>query len=440
MIKNGIWKNWSRTAECIPEHIIYPVSIKEICSIVKEAKQHKKTIRVAGAGHSFTDLVKTDDILISLNRLSGIINIDEETGIAEVYAGTRLHEIGRELLLRGYAFENLGDINVQSIAGAISTGTHGTGLSFGNISSQVRELTIVDGNGDILVVSETADADLYKASLVSLGLLGVIVKVKLKIVKAPIYELRSVKVQIDKLMEQLDHYINNNLHFEFFMFPYSDFVQVKTMNPTTKPPQSLTFYQYKNMILENYLFYAISEICRFFPRSCKYFSRLSARGVATSTVVSASQNLFASPRIVKFAEMEYCIPLEYAKEAISEARQIIERKQHIVHFPIECRTVKEDDIWLSPSFKRTSFYMAFHMYKGMAYEPYFRDIEALMDKYKGRPHWGKLHNKNQKELIDLYPKLPDFLKLRLKHDPDAIFMNDYTKLLFDECDAVKINL
>ena len=432
MIKKGKWRNWSHTAESTPNQIIYPVSIEEIRSIVKEAKHNNKKIRVAGASHSFTNVVKTNDILLSLDRLSGIVNLDEEAETVEVYAGTRLIQLGKELIQKGYALENLGDINVQSVAGAISTGTHGTGLTFGNISTQVLELTIVDGNGDILLISEAANSELFKAALVSLGLIGIIVKVKLKIIKAPVYELRVAKVPFADLLNQLEHYIHNNFHFEFFLFPYSDSVQVKMMNPSLKTPHNLTFHHYKNLLLENYLFFAISELSRLFPRTSKYFSRLSARGVGTSNVVSVSQNLFATPRLVKFREMEYCIPLGYAKEAILEVRAMIEEKQYQVHFPIECRTVKEDDIWLSPSYERNSFYMAFHMYKGMPYESYFHDLELIMSKYKGRPHWGKLHSKRKEELLKLYPRLEDFLKLRLQYDPQGLFMNEYTTFLFEE--------
>jgi len=188
----------------------------------------------------------------------------------------------------------------------------------------------------------------------------------------------------------------------------------------------------KNLFLENYLFFIISELCRLFPRTSKFFSRLAALGVGTSSVVSVSQNLFATPRLVKFREMEYCIPLEYAKEVIQEVRSIVEEKQYQVHFPIECRTVKEDSIWLSPSFKRPSFYMAFHMYKGMSYDSYFHDMEVIMSKYDGRPHWGKLHSKNQDELLHLYPHLADFLRIRRQFDPQDIFMNEYMTHLFEQ--------
>lgn len=415
------WKNWSETVINRPEKIMYPSSIEEVVQIVKEARKYKKKIRVIGAGHSFSSLVKTDDWLVSLDLLTGIEEIDEENLTATVFAGTRLYELGKELGKAGYAQENLGDINVQSIAGAISTGTHATGISFGNIATQVVELVIVTGTGEVLTVSEKENAHLFKACLVSMGALGIIVKVKLRIIKTLIYEYVSEKVHFSSLMEQLDNFINENRHFEFFLFPYSDLVQVKRMNIVEGTPQSLRFLQVKNLILENYLFFVASEYARILPKSSRFISRLSAQGVGTTKIVAKSHDIFATPRLVKFREMEYSIPLSYFREAVEEVKERIEAKKYEVHFPLECRVVKGDDIWLSPSYKRDSAYIAFHMYKGMPYEEYFRDMEGLMKKYEGRPHWGKMHFLTKEELHKLYPKLDDFLAVKKELDPQNIF-------------------
>ncbi|MEC2057123.1 FAD-binding protein [Peribacillus psychrosaccharolyticus] len=421
------WRNWSKTCECTPEKILYPSSIEEVVSFVKEAVKQKKKIRVVGAGHSFTDLVKTDNWLVSLDLLSGIEQLDEAASTVTVLGGTRLFQLGEGLGQEGYSQENLGDINVQSIAGAISTGTHGTGLEFGNIPTQVVELVIVTASGEVLTVSEEQNPQYFKACLLSLGVLGIIVKVTLKIIRTPIYEYRSEKIEYPLFVQQLEYFINENRHFEFYLFPYSDLVQVKTMNITTHKPQRLLFHNLKNLILENYLFFVLSEVCRLFPKSSPTISRLSAMAVGTTTITAKSHEIFATPRLVKFREIEYCIPLHYFKSAIQEIRECIELKKHKVHFPIECRTVKADDIWFSPSYQRDSAYIAFHMYKGMPYEEYFREVEAIMQKYGGRPHWGKMHSLGKKELHACYPKLPDFLAIRHELDPQEIFLNDYIK-------------
>ncbi|MFB6465580.1 D-arabinono-1,4-lactone oxidase [Cytobacillus sp. Hz8] len=429
-LKGQRWRNWSHTVENKPDQIFYPTSLEELSTIVKEAKEYKKTIRVAGAGHSFTSLLKTNEWIISLDSLSGIESLNKEKSTVTVLGGTRLYTIGKELGKRGYSQENLGDINVQSIAGALSTGTHGTGLQFGNLSTQVIELTLLTANGECLTLSAYKQPHFFQASLVSLGCLGIIVKVTLKIIEAPIYIYQCKKVNYDQLIQKLDAYILNNRHFEFYLFPYSNTVQVKKMNETNQRPQGLKKQQLKNLILENYFFLLLSKICKWFPKSSRYISRLSAWGVGTASITSYSYRLFATPRLVRFREMEYCIPLFSLKIALEEVRAYMEQKGYHVHFPIECRTVKEDDIWLSPSYQRDSAYIAFHMYKGMPYHDYFRDMEEIMKKYEGRPHWGKLHNLSFKELQLLYPKFNDFLEVRKKLDPEGMFLNAYTKNLF----------
>ena len=439
-VERKTWRNWSGTSRFKPEKMLYPSSIDDVVYIVKEARKQNKRIRVVGAGHSFTELVQTDDWLISLDLLSGIESLNEEEKTVTVFAGTRLKQLGEELGEKGYAQENLGDINVQSVAGAISTGTHGTGITFGNISSQVVALTIVTGRGEVLTISEEENAEYFKASLVSLGTLGIIVKVKLKVIETPVYEYRSDKVNFVKLEEKLEQYIEENRHFEIFMFPYSDLVQIKTMNITDRKPQRLFFHRLKNLILENYVFQLLSSISRTFPKSSRMISRLSAWGISKAVISAKSYDLFATPRLVRFTEIEYCIPIERFKKALREVRKQINEKKYNVHFPIECRTVKADDIWLSPSYNRDSAYIAFHMYKGMPYDDYFKDMETIMKKYDGRPHWGKMHHLNDGELKEKYPKWQSFLDVRKKLDPDGIFLNDYLKELLLESESTQIEM
>ncbi|MDQ0273263.1 D-arabinono-1,4-lactone oxidase [Cytobacillus purgationiresistens] len=432
-IKTGrTWKNWAGTSESTPLKIIYPTTIEEVTELVSKAKAEKKKIRVVGAGHSFTHLAHTTDWLLSLDGLKGIESIDTDKETVTVFAGTRLYEIGSLLGEKGYAQENLGDINVQSIAGAVSTGTHGTGLQFGNISTQVLEVTFVSGSGEIVALSVEKDPEFFKACLVSLGMLGIIVKIKLKMIQSPVYVYKSDKVKFHVLEEKLNDYIYNNRHFEFFLFPYTDTVQVKTMNITSEKPQSLRWHKLNSLVLENYLFYVISEVCRIFPKTSAFFSRLSAKAIGKETIRAESHELFATPRKVRFREMEYSIPLAYFLPALREIRQTIEEKKYHVHFPIECRTVKADDIWLSPSYKRDSAYIAFHMYKGMPYDTFFIDMENIMKKYDGRPHWGKMHKRTADELFHLYPRLYDFLVFRQKQDPDDLFLNPYLRQLLYE--------
>ncbi|WP_180968171.1 D-arabinono-1,4-lactone oxidase [Cytobacillus massiliigabonensis] len=432
------WKNWAQTFESQPEKIFYPSSINEVSTIVKEAAIEGKNIRVIGAGHSFTRLVESDEWLISLDALSGIESIDKDNGTVTVFGGTRLYHVGEELGKQGFSQENLGDINVQSIAGAISTGTHGTGLQFGNISTQAIKIWLVTAAGEILPISKTENAQYYNACLVSLGTLGIIVKVTLKIIESPVYEYKSDQIEFSILKKNLTQLIESNRHFEFYLFPYSDLIQIKTMNISAQKPKNLRLHHFKNLLLENYLFFILSEVCRLFPKTCRFISRLSSKSVGRTSIAAHSYQLFATPRMVKFREIEYCIPLEHLLPAIQEIRECIEEKKHKVHFPIECRMVKADDLWLSPSYKRDSAYIACHMYKGMPYEDYFHDMEQIMKKYDGRPHWGKMHNRSNNELYNLYPKFADFLSIKNELDPYELFLNGYLKDLLNDKDLMNM--
>lgn len=423
------WRNWSQSVVSHPEKILYPASIDEVCSLVKEASKLGKKIRVVGAGHSFTKLVQTDSWLLSLDHLSGIERLDKENETVTVLGGTRLFQIGEELGKAGYSQENLGDINVQSIAGAISTGTHGTGREFGNIPSQVVEISFVTGSGEVMTISAKENEGYFNACLVALGSLGIIVRVTLRIIKSPIYLYKSDKVPFSQLLQQLDHFIESNRHFECYLFPYSDLVQIKTMNISNQKPQSLTSHHLEALILENYVFKLLSEMCRWFPKTTRFVSRLAAKTIGRTAITAHSHQLFATPRLVKFNEIEYCIPRQHMASALQEIHACIETNQHQVHFPIECRTVKADEIWLSPSYQRDSAYIAFHMYKGMPYEKYFQDMEAIMKKFNGRPHWGKMHTRTHHDLHTLYPKLGEFLAIREELDPERIFLNEYLKKL-----------
>ncbi|MED1606603.1 D-arabinono-1,4-lactone oxidase [Cytobacillus kochii] len=423
-------RNWAENVQFNAEQLFFPQSIEDVIKVINNARKEKKKIRVVGSGHSFTNLIQTEEWFVSLDRLSGMIFFDEDQGLVEVYGGTKLYEIGKYLGEKGWAQENLGDINTQSIAGAISTGTHGTGMKFGNISTQVEELVMITAGGEELLISRQVNSQLYDASLVSLGLLGIVVKVKLKVIQAPTYVYKSRKILYSDLKSHISLYIQHNRHFECFLFPFSNHVQIKTMNITDKKPRKRKWRKMESMIMENYIFGFLSVLCRKWPNLTKPVSRISAKAISDSEQYAPSYDLFATPRKVKFVEMEYAIPLEHMVACLDEIRKKIEEQQYKVHFPIECRVVKRDNIWLSPSFGRDSAYIAFHMFKGMPYETYFNDMEAIMNKYNGRPHWGKIHQAKLSELTRKYSHLREFLIWRAKLDPNHLFVNPYLAKLF----------
>ncbi len=426
------WSNWSGSVQCTPRQIVKPQSIDELRCMVRDYGHANRQMRVVGAGHSFLPLAQTDDILMSLDNIQGIEAIDTVGGTVTVLGGTRLKTLGEELFKHGLAQENLGDIDVQSIAGAISTGTHGTGVAFGTLSTQVVGLTLVTASGELLECSLEHNPDIFKAAQVSLGTLGIIVKVRLRVVPAARLHYQGRRNSLTDCLANLDRYKQENSHFEFFWFPYTDGAQVKFLNETSDPSSKNSLWStFNKIVLENYVYWLISEACRLVPRFCKTACCISAQSIATVDEVNYSHRLFPTPRMVRFQEMEYNIPAEHMHTVVLEIQQCIERHQFQVHFPVECRFVRADDIWLSPAYRRDSAYIAVHMYRGMPYQAYFRHIEEIFKRYNGRPHWGKIHTRTAEELATLYPRWQDFRRIRAMLDPRGMFLNDYLRSLFD---------
>ncbi|MEH7402662.1 D-arabinono-1,4-lactone oxidase [Gottfriedia acidiceleris] len=429
-MKSMLWKNWSGSVKFKPIQVLYPSSIDEVVNLVKKANSENKKIRVVGSSHSFTPLISTNDYLMSLDNLNGVISINKEEQIAEVWAGTKLEQFGNELYESGYSQENLGDINVQSIAGAFLTGTHGTGIDHGILSTQIEEMTVVLPSGDLLDCSKTKNTDIYRAIGVSLGLLGIVVKFKIRIKPAKTYRYESNKIMIDEVYSNLLNLKKENEHFEFYLFPYSDQVQVKIMNETRTKKHSFKFEKWKVATIENKAFWLLSEFSRNFPKSSSQISKISGSSVPNTRMVGPSHELFVTTRNVKFNEMEYSIPAEYMNDATLEIQEEIKNKRFNVHFPIECRFVKRDNFLISPASMRDSAYIAIHMYKGMDHQDYFNRIEEILQSYNGRPHWGKMHSMNIEKLNHSYPSLSNFLTIRSQLDKNNIFVNSYLSKLF----------
>lgn len=429
---NGQWSNWSGSVASIPRQVVKPVSIDELAHLMKTYGRDERHVRVVGAGHSFTPLVQTDDILISLENLQGVTDVNAEQYTVTVRGGTWLKNLGNDLFKRGLAQENLGDINVQSIAGAISTGTHGTGIAYGSLATQVEGFTLITADGERLVCSAERNPDIFKAAQVSLGTLGIIAEVTLRVVPAKRLHFKSHRERLEQCISNVECYKQENDHFEFYWFPYTQWVQTKFLNQTTEPASKSSLWgNFNKVVLENGVYWLLSEWNRMFPKSSQTISNISAQGIASVDEVNYSHLLFSTPRVVRFQEMEYNIPAEHFSTVLAEIEACVERERFEVHFPVECRFVHEDDIWLSPAYQRESAYIAVHMYRGMPYKAYFEAIEAIFQRYQGRPHWGKMHTQTAHNLEKLYPRWHDFRSIRASLDPKGIFLNNYLKTLFD---------
>jgi FAD-linked oxidoreductase len=427
------WQNWSGSVSSNPSKIVYPATQAEIIAIVKDCKKRNLSLRVVGSGHSFTPLVKTEGVIMSLDNYSGVIEVDQAKQQATVLAGTKIKKLGEDLFNSGLAQPNLGDIDVQSIAGAISTGTHGTGVTLGNISSQVVALTLVTADGEVIECSAEHNREIFKAAQVSVGALGIITKVKLQCV--PAYKLHYVwqKKKLSDCLDNIEKYKSENRNFEFLWFPHTDWVQAKFINKTgLEPKKNNLFKKFNDLVLENGGFWLLSEFARRFPDKAPNISKLAADLISDGSDVNYSHRIYATPRLVRFNEMEYNLPAEHFTAAIREIDRTIRQNRFKVHFPIECRFVKSDDIYLSPANGRESTYIAVHMYKGMEYKAYFEAMETIFKKYEGRPHWGKMHTRTAAELRSLYPDWAKFQAVRQQLDPQNFFLNEHLNNLFVE--------
>lgn len=424
------WRNWSGSVTATPENIVYPRSIDEIVELVRKCAADGRYMRVVGSGHSFTPVAASNQVLVILDEMQGIASLDAAEGTAVVWGGTKLKLLGELLHMEGLAQENLGDIDVQSIAGAISTGTHGTGKRLGGIATQVIGLTLVNGLGEVLECTEQSHPEMFHAMGVSLGTLGIIVKVKLRLKKAYVLAYESKRMALSDCLTQLPELAEHNRHFEFFWFPYAETCQVKLMNEADTPTRATPIRDYVNdRLLENTFFGAMSEICRAFPIASTAVSRISASSVPVTKKSNYSHRLFSTERSVRFYEMEYNLPAEAMATVIHEMRDAMEREKFHVHFPVECRYVAADEIWLSPAYGRDSAYIAVHMYRGMPHERYFKVMEDIFLSNGGRPHWGKMHTLKAADLKERYPMWRRFAEIREQMDPKGLLLSPYLREL-----------
>ena len=421
------WSNWSNAHSCYPSSWLYPEDELQLSCIVKDSGN--KRIRVVGSGHSFSPLVVTDDILISLDNMQGVIEVDYENSEVEVWAGTKLHLLNELLHKYGFSMSNLGDVDRQSVAGALCAGTHGTGLDYGVLSSFLTSVTLVDGQGEIRTFT-SKDAE-FPMVQINLGLLGVVTRMKLKV--EPLFKLKHVvkRITLNYCLHNLKDHVTNNRHFEFFWFPYSKWVSAKFLNVTDEEIKGKSSFQLRvDDYVENKLFEQISTFAKNQPRLAPYVSKLCAQLMSADEKVNYSYKIFASNRDVKFQEMEYAIAIEDCPKVLLEIDKLIKENEIKVHFPIEVRFCKEDQITLSPCYKRTTCFIAVHMYQGMEYKKYFDLVEELMSRYMGRPHWGKMSFLKRDDFIDRYPELDKFMVFRKWMDPNNKFLNQYTEKIF----------
>ncbi|WP_433658111.1 D-arabinono-1,4-lactone oxidase [Nocardia sp. CA-128927] len=419
------WVNWAGDQHCAPATIASPRTTDEVAEILGRAGDAGQVVRVAGAGHSFTDTVLTDGVLLNLANLNRVLDVDTATGRVRVEAGITLNAASNALHEHGLAFPNLGDIDVQTVAGATATGTHGTGSTLQNLSAALHSIELMLADGSRVELNAETDPEGWRAARVSVGALGVITAATLQLVPSFVLEGIERPVAVDDILADLDSHVDDNEHFEFYMFGHSPLAMTKRNNPVDLPeqPRGKAVDWFTDILMSNYTFDALCKLGRWQPRLVPYIQRGAAYAGSYRRQVDRSYRVFASPRLLRFTEMEYAIPREHAVTAIREIKEL-STKFHTA-MPIEVRWVAPDDAFLSPATGRDTCYIAVHQYRGMAYEPYFRACEAVFDKYNGRPHWGKRHFQTADTLRGRYPDWDRFAEVRRRFDPKGRFSNAY---------------
>lgn len=421
------WVNWAGDQRCAPATYAAPHSLDDLAELLARAEAAEHTVRVAGAGHSFTDTVLTDGTLLRLSRLNRILRVDRKSGLVRVEAGATLHELSEALHPLGLAFPNLGDIDVQSIAGATATATHGTGATLQNISAALHSVELMLADGSIVELDEAGDPDGWRAARVNLGALGIVTAVTLQLVPSFVLEGVERPIPVEEVLTDLDDFVDGNEHFEFYMFAHSPLAMTKRNNRVELPeqPRGRAVDWFADILMSNHAFDALCRLGRRQPSLIPWIHRGAAYAGSYRRQIDRSYRVFASPRLIRFTEMEYAIPREYAAEAIREIKAV--GQQYDSPMPTEVRFVAPDDAFLSPAGGRDTCYIAVHQYRGMDYEPYFRACEAVFDRYHGRPHWGKRHFQTAETLRGRYPDWDRFQEVRRRLDPKGRFTNAYVE-------------
>jgi L-gulono-1,4-lactone dehydrogenase len=422
------WSNWTGDQRCAPAAVVRPRSEQELAEAVRVAAERGE-VRAVGSGHSFTDAACTDGTMVDLAGMQRVLAADPAAGLVTVEAGITLHRLGEELAARGLALHNQGDIDAQTLAGATATATHGTGARFQNLSAGIAALRLVTASGDVLELSDERDPEALLAARVSVGALGVVSAITLRCVPRFTLHRHDAPRPLDATLDRLDEHVDGNEHFEFWVFPYTRTALTRTCRRSAEAPSPPPAWRRRLQedLVENRLLELVCRTGRAVPRAVPRLNRLVTSAMSASEVEDDSHKVFATQRRVRFNEMEYGIPREHARDAIERALDAIERRRLPIAFPLEVRFAAGDDALLSTAHGRETCYIAVHQYRGMEFETCFRAIEAIMDGYGGRPHWGKRHYQTAATLARRYPGWNRFQAVRARLDPRGVFANDYVR-------------
>ncbi|WP_028649314.1 D-arabinono-1,4-lactone oxidase [Nocardiopsis sp. CNT312] len=422
-----LWRTWADTHRARPRRTAAPTETAEVAASVRSAAEEGLRVRMVGAGHSFTDIAVTDGLMLSPSGLTALRSVDPGAGTVTVEAGLPLCDLNDRLAERGLALANMGDIAVQTVAGAVQTGTHGTGRDSGGLAGQVVGMELVLADGSVVECSAEREPALFQAARVGMGAFGVVTALTLAVRPAFLLHAREEPMPLEEVLERLPELRADNAHFEFYWFPHTGNTNTKRNNISDGPVRPLSAFRawLDDDFLSNRVFEYTNRLCRRLPSLIPAVNQVSSRALSPRTYTDVSHAVFTSVRDVRFVEMEYAVPAEHLADVLREARSIVDRGGHRVSFPVEVRFAPADDVWLSTAYGRDTAYVAVHVYQGMPYAAYFADLEAVFASVGGRPHWGKIHTRDRAYLEGVYPRLEEALEVRERVDPRHRFGNAY---------------
>ncbi|MGW0186075.1 D-arabinono-1,4-lactone oxidase [Streptomyces sp. NPDC003362] len=427
--KNGTWRNWGGNVAARPAREVTPASVEELSAAVRAAAEDGLKVKAVGTGHSFTSIAATDGVLIRPRLLTGIRHIDREAGTVTVLAGTPLKRLNTALAREGLSLTNMGDIMEQTVSGATSTGTHGTGRDSASIAAQIKALELVTADGSVLTCSEKENPEIFAAARIGLGALGVVTAITFAVEPLFLLHAREEPMPLDRVLAEFDELWAENEHFEFYWFPHTGSTNTKRNNRSAGPERPVSPLKgwFEDEFLSNGVFQAANWVGRAVPAAIPSIARISSRALSARTYTDIPYKVFTSPRRVRFVEMEYAVPRAALVDTLRELKAMVDRSPLRISFPVEVRTAPADDITLSTASGRDSAYIAVHMFRGTPYQRYFTAAERIFTAHEGRPHWGKVHTRDAEYFAGVYPRFGEFTALRDRLDPDRLFQNDYLR-------------
>lgn len=431
-VRGHLWRNWSGLEEAVPRHVDTPASVEEVVDAVRRARASGRTVKMTGTGHSFTSIAAPEHTLLRPDALEGILAVDRTAMTVTARAGTPLKDLNLALERLGLSLHNMGDIAEQTLAGATSTGTHGTGGTAAGLAAQLAGIELVTGTGEVVRASATENPDVFDVARVGLGALGILTSLTFHVEPLFVLEAHEQPMSWDGGLAAYDDMVASAHHVDLYWFPHTDRLMVKQnvrtdLDPGEQQPPSRAAAWWEDELVSNTVFGGLCRLGERAPALVPRLSRVAGRAQSERRYSDLAHRVFVTPRRVRFREMEYAVPREVGLDVLRECRRIIDASDWRVAFPVEVRTARADDIPLSTAYGRDTVYLAFHVPAGTDHRAYFGGLEPILREAGGRPHWGKVHTCTAADLAPAYDRFGDFLALRERLDPDRVFANDHLR-------------